>query len=129
MSYTTSNSNLNTYFDGQSIIHVEQRARALQAESMANFLGGIAGAVRRFFGNIRKDMEQRRLVAELSQLDDRLLADVGLERGNLPAGLKQIERQQAAYRGTGMTGKALLFSAVAAKTPANTDEKTERHAA
>ena len=129
MSNATSNSNLNAYFDGQTVLHIEQRARALQAESLAKFFGSIANAARRFVNRVRADMNQRRVVAELSQLDDRLLADVGLSRANLPEGLKQIGRQETAYHGPAITGDTLVSSRVSPNTPANTDIVEDRRVA
>ena len=64
------------------------RARELQAEAIGRALG-TAGrflarngskALRGIAGAIRK----RRTIAELSRLDDHLLADIGIDRGQIP---------------------------------------------
>ena len=64
------------------------RARELQSEAMGRALGtagrflarSAANAFRRIAGAIRK----RRTIAELSRLDNHLLADIGIDREQIP---------------------------------------------
>ena len=42
------------------------------------------GAVTRLAADVRQWFERRRTIAELSRLDDRLLADIGIERADIP---------------------------------------------
>ena len=64
------------------------RARELQSETIGRALGAAgrflarsgANAYRRIAGTIRK----RRTIAELSRLDDHMLADIGINREQIP---------------------------------------------
>ena len=64
------------------------RARQLQSEAIGRAFGAAgrflarsgANAYRRIAGTIRK----RRTIAELSRLDDHTLADIGIDRGQIP---------------------------------------------
>lgn len=61
---------------------IEERARAHRAAVIGGFIGGgIATLWRRF----RAALRRRAAVAELSGLDDRMLADIGLSRGQIRA--------------------------------------------
>ena len=64
------------------------RARELQSETIARGLGAAGrflartatAAIRSIIGTLRK----RRTMAELSRLDDHLLADIGIDRAQIP---------------------------------------------
>jgi uncharacterized protein YjiS (DUF1127 family) len=69
-------------------------ARRLQARAMAEAIGagsralrrglsGLAAVVRRLFEPLARRLERDRAVRQLAGLDDRLLADIGLRRGDI----------------------------------------------
>lgn len=127
MSNVTFSTEHDDLFDDLSAIDVERRARALRAKAMVDFFGNLRARTSRAFTGLRGFLEHRRLVSELSLLDDRLLADIGLSRDNLDTDLTR--GRATGFFAAPMTGKALLFSTVARKVPANSDVDTRRHAA
>ncbi len=120
-------------FDGLSAIAVERQARVLRARATAEAFSrawtGVWTAIQRGFAAITKGIQNRRLVNELSQLDDRLLADVGLNRATLAADLKRGRETNHVFMPAPLTGKALLFPKVVTKVPANSDTADERRVA
>jgi uncharacterized protein YjiS (DUF1127 family) len=69
-------------------------ARRLQARAMAEALGagwrargralsGLAALVRQLLQPLARRSERRRAIGRLAELDDRLLADIGLRRGDI----------------------------------------------
>ena len=64
------------------------RARELQAEAIARILGGagrlIARSATRALRGLADALRKRRTIVELSRLDDHLLADIGIDRGQIP---------------------------------------------
>ncbi len=49
----------------------------------------IQGAVTRLVADVRQWFERRRTIAELSRLDDRLLADIGIVREDIPEAVRR----------------------------------------
>ena len=129
MVQTTLNTDHNDLFDGLSSISTERRARALRAEAVGGFLKGFGAFLRRIGANIHQAAVQRRLVNELSQLDDRLLADVGLTRDNLHEQLVRGSSGQNGFYGKAITGDSVVADATDRPTPANTDVETGRKVA
>lgn len=73
----------------------QQLARQLQSEVLAQMLGtawrAIARLTRQLVGNsLLRVLRQRRTVSELNQLDNRLLADIGLDRGEIETVAEQL---------------------------------------
>lgn len=129
MSQTMIDTNHNDLFDGLSSITAERRARELRAEAVAGFFSRALRKVGGAFAGIQATMERRRMVSELSQLDDRLLADVGLNRETLNADLMRVRPAPAGYHGPAITGASLNVISDSHPTPANTDGDTRRHVA
>lgn len=56
-----------------------------QAAGSTGLIGGLFGALGALFERIETSLERSRVLAELQRLDDRMLADIGLERSELRA--------------------------------------------
>jgi uncharacterized protein YjiS (DUF1127 family) len=56
-----------------------------QTAGSTGLIGGLFGALGALFQRIEVSLEKSRVLAELERLDDRMLADIGLERGDLRA--------------------------------------------
>jgi uncharacterized protein YjiS (DUF1127 family) len=61
---------------------IERQARIDRAEYVGELIGG---GIARLWRNIRMALRRRAAIAELSALDDRMLADIGLSRGQIHA--------------------------------------------
>lgn len=61
---------------------IEHQARIQRAEVIGEMIGG---GIAHLWGHIRMAMRRRAAVAELNALDDRMLADIGLSRGEIRA--------------------------------------------
>jgi len=129
MSNTTANINNDALLDGVSATTIERRARALRAQAMAGFFSRVSSLIGRAVHATQASMERRRMVSELSQLDDRLLADVGLNRETLYADLAGARPAPVAYHGPAITGESLIATPAHRPTPANADFHTGRRAA
>ena len=74
--------------DSRVYLMYTARARQLQSEAIGRAFGAagrflarnVSGACRRIVDTIRK----RRTIAELSRLDDHMLADIGIDREQIP---------------------------------------------
>ena len=64
---------------------LEREARQLRDESLAQGLGAFGRAVRTLARRFVEWRERRETYSELMRLDDRMLADIGLNRGELRA--------------------------------------------
>jgi len=62
---------------------VERDAMRMRAGHAGGLLRGAAGVVGAALRRVATALRQRRAIAELSQLDDRLLADVGVRREDI----------------------------------------------
>lgn len=125
----TIDTNHNDYFDGLSAIDAERRARSLRAEATIRLFSGLWTAVGRAIDGVRETMHRRRMVSELSQLDDRLLADVGLRRETLNADLMKGRTDTPAYHGPAITSASLNVTPKDQPVPANTDNGGHRNVA
>lgn len=100
----------------------EARARQMQAAYIAGAMVGSYGIVKRGVTAIARRlhavMERRRALAQLSQLDDRLLADIGLNRGNL---IGQLLSAEAATARRPVELADYVRPAAPVATPANAD--------
>lgn len=61
----------------------------LRANEIARVSTSLGGAAKKLFGNIAVWYKRQRLTQDLEALDDRLLADVGITRGQIPAAVKK----------------------------------------
>lgn len=59
---------------------IEQQARVHRAQVVGEFIGG---GIASLWGQVRRALRRRAAIAELSALDDRMLADIGLSRGQI----------------------------------------------
>ena len=76
--------------DYLSEIRVRAEAERLRAESLRNASKSAARWLASLITRITSKSAERRLVAELSQLDDRSLRDIGLDRVQLQNVAKRI---------------------------------------
>ncbi len=76
--------------DYLSEIRVRAEAERLRAESLRNASKSAARWLASLINRIASKSAERRLVAELSQLDDRSLRDIGLDRVQLQNVAKRI---------------------------------------
>lgn len=61
---------------------IEHQARVRRAEVVGEMIGG---GIARLWTGLRASLKRRAAVAELSALDDRMLADIGLSRSEIRA--------------------------------------------
>lgn len=103
---------------------LERRARELQAIYLREAIGrGYRAAVRGLATLTRRWQvwaERRKALSQLSQLDDRLLADIGLSRGALLDQLLMAETADQAQNGT----ERFIGTAEPVATVANTNRRT-----
>jgi len=59
---------------------IEYQARVRRAEVVGEMIGG---GIARLWSHARKALRRRAAIAELSALDDRMLADIGLSRSQI----------------------------------------------
>ena len=79
-------------FDPRVYLHHTAHARALQSEALGRMFGSAIGATGRLVTRTAADvrrrftraLHKRRTITELSRLDDHLLADIGILRGQIP---------------------------------------------
>ncbi|MDX1528070.1 MAG: DUF1127 domain-containing protein [Gammaproteobacteria bacterium] len=68
--------------------YYSRRAHALRSEAFSRlFKGAAAGlgrGVRALYRALKESRDRRRAIAELRQLDERTLKDIGIERGQIP---------------------------------------------
>ena len=66
-----------------------RRAEALRAEVVGNMVSTVARVIAKeigaAFGEFRNSLARARTAQELSSLDDRTLADIGIRRSDIPA--------------------------------------------
>ena len=61
----------------------ESRGRAIRARSVVEFLEALGQRVENVYAKLKLQAQQRRELAELNRLNDRLLRDIGLSRADL----------------------------------------------
>lgn len=64
---------------------VELRARLIRSKTVHALLGAISGTIRNAVAEYRETARQRKAVADLSNLSDHYLEDIGLTRGDIIA--------------------------------------------
>jgi len=63
----------------------ELRARMIRSKSVHAFFSAIGKTIRRALAEYRENARQRRAIADLSNLNDHYLEDIGLTRGDILA--------------------------------------------
>ncbi|MGP1396972.1 MAG: DUF1127 domain-containing protein [Inquilinaceae bacterium] len=99
MNATNSLSTSNPIAQPVDILAVERTARQMQSAQMASVIGagihslsqGLSAIIRR----VRLINERRRAAAALGALDDHLLADLGMRRGEIQSRLREAEKALA----------------------------------
>lgn len=90
---------------GAALEALARRGRCLRSAALFEAAKAVAASVRSGIGSAARALWQRRqrraAIAELSRLDDRLLADIGIERGQIPSVVEgMLEAQSAAGAGS-----------------------------
>lgn len=68
-----------------SEMEVLQGAQRARAEAIGNWLESISRAVDRWFtARFRRAHQRQRVIKELNALDERMLSDIGITRGDIP---------------------------------------------
>ena len=67
----------------QDVISIRAQAEQLRAEALKNSVSGAFNWAAQLVASFAAKAAERRLVSELSQLDDRALQDIGVERFQL----------------------------------------------
>ena len=62
-----------------------ERAQILRAEAVSRFIGPAMGRLGALFGGLGEALEKARRAADLAAMDDRMLADIGMRRSDIPA--------------------------------------------
>jgi uncharacterized protein YjiS (DUF1127 family) len=119
-----------TDFTGElSHSSIDRQARAMRAKAMADLLGRARRAVARLAARLSANHRREVAVRRLSALDDRLLADLGLDRANIRFAVEAAQARNAAIAAKS-AGDFNAGGQVARGTPANLDVREEgRHAA
>jgi uncharacterized protein YjiS (DUF1127 family) len=71
--------------DSRDTTASERHARAIRARSLLTVLGGLRGYLSGLADAFRTSSIERRAIAQLSQLNDHYLEDIGLTRGDIGA--------------------------------------------
>ena len=104
----------------------ESRARAMQAayvgESVSAALAAFGRTVANLYRRWRAWSENRRLIAHLEGLDERLLADIGLSHATLEETLHRPAKTTSPV-------DAVVAKTAPVKSAANQDHPARRHAA
>lgn len=110
----------------------EARARALQAAHIGALSGkvynAVAGAVAALYRRWREWVERQRSIAYLEQLDERLLADIGLSRATLQETLRR-PANEASDIAVVPPVAAVISETAKPATAANQDRRIRRTAA
>lgn len=110
----------------------ESRARALQAayigEVVHNAVAGLGRVATRLYSAWRERVELRRSVAHLRQLDERLLADIGLTHADLDEALRGRTHLPARLQ-SATAVDAVIVDAAPTAVAANQDREAGRQAA
>ena len=74
---------------------VETRPVPAAVDGQTGLLGSLAALFSKLTRSVSQAIQYRRTYAELAQLDDRTLADVGITRGDIPAIASGIYAREA----------------------------------
>lgn len=69
-------------------------ARALQRQAIEEMFAALGQSIRNGFAALGRAWQRRRALAELRALDDRMLADIGLQRDTLESQIAALEAEQ-----------------------------------
>ncbi len=110
----------------------EERARAMQAayvgEAISDAFAALGRTVAGLYRRWREWSETRRSIAYLQGLDERLLADVGLNHATLEETLHRPALRPE-YAHAAVAASVAMDDAAPAKVAANQDHAERRHAA
>ena len=80
--------------------HYRRRAHALRSDAFARLFKsaatGLGRTVRALYGGLKESHDRRRAISELRRLSDRTLADIGIDRSQIPYVVdRMLERRKA----------------------------------
>lgn len=122
---------------GAELSALERRGRCLRSAAMFTAARTLAGFLGRSLRGLRRGLSrrlaQRRAIAQLSRLDDRLLADIGMRREDIPRVVDSLARRSddrgaETVRSNPSAGLALAPTHADAKRAANDDHCPSRAA-
>ncbi len=86
------------------VVGTHARRSAAAAAGLRHVREALTGAAVRLLARWHAGAEHRHAIEELSQLDDRLLADIGLQRGGIESAVLDAEEQaRRQHAATGRT--------------------------
>ena len=110
----------------------DERARALRAvylgAAIGDALAAAGNAVARLYRRWREWAERRRSIDYLERMDERLLADIGLNHATLEGSLRRGTRKPANAHAAPPV-EAVITETATIGTAANQDHGTQRNAA
>lgn len=68
-------------FDEAEVI---RQAEIMRGEVAADLFKRAIGAIRRVFAKMERALDEARTMGELAKLDDKMLADIGISRSDIP---------------------------------------------
>lgn len=103
----------NTAADFEALARYGRCLRSAAMFAAARRLAGhLRRGVRAVLEIVREQLRQRRAIADLSRLDDHLLADIGVRREDIPRLVNELARRTRADSGGGTAKRSMRAVAV-----------------